>query len=244
MNRVALVSGGSRGIGAAAVLRLARDGFDVSFCYRVAESAAEELAKEASEFGTRIHTQQADVSDAAQASAWVTDIERDFGPVDVVLTSAGITRDKPLALMSDADWSDVLRVNLDGVHNVCKPAVFAMMKRRSGCVITISSVSGIYGHETQVNYSASKAGIIGFSRALAKEVGRYGIRVNAIAPGLIETDMTSALGEQLKERWVKSIPLGRFGRPDEVADLVSYLASDNASYITGTTVEIHGGITI
>jgi 3-oxoacyl-[acyl-carrier protein] reductase len=244
VNRVALVSGGSRGIGAATVLRLARDGFDVSFCYRTAQAAAEELAKAASEYGTRVQAQRADVSDTAQAKAWVFDVERNFGPVSVVVTSAGITRDKPLALMSDADWNDVLSVNLNGVHNVCKPAVFAMMKRRAGCVVTLSSVSGVYGHATQVNYSASKAGIIGFTRALAKEVGSYGIRVNAIAPGLIETDMTSPLGEQLKERWMKSIPLGRFGRADEVADLVSYLASDNASYITGSTVEIHGGITI
>lgn len=244
MNRVALVSGGSRGIGAATVMRLARDGYDVSFCYRSAEEAANELAKAAGEFGVRVQAQQVDVSDSAQVKAWVTDTDRNFGPIRVVVASAGITRDKPLVLMSDSDWNEVIDVNLNGVHNVCKPAVFAMMKRRAGCVITISSVSGVYGHETQVNYSASKAGIIGFTRALAKEVGGYGIRANVVAPGLIDTDMTSLLSERLRERWLNTIPLGRFGRAGEVADLVSFLASDNASYITGSTVEIHGGITV
>jgi 3-oxoacyl-[acyl-carrier protein] reductase len=241
---VALVTGGSRGIGAATVMRLAGDGYDVAFCYRSAEEAADELAKAAGELGSRVLAQRVDVSDSAEAQAWVRSVERDFGAIEVLVASAGITRDKPLVLMDDSDWNDVLDVNLDGVYNVCKPAVFAMMKRRAGCVITISSVSGVYGHATQVNYAASKAGIIGFTRALAKEVGRYGIRANVVAPGLIDTDMTSVLGDRLKARWLDAIPLRRFGQPGEVANLVSFLASDRASYITGSLVEIHGGITI
>jgi 3-oxoacyl-[acyl-carrier protein] reductase len=241
---VALVTGGSRGIGAATVLRLARDGLDVAFCYRSAESAADDLAKEAAEFGVRVLPERVDVSDAAAARSWVSHVDRDFGPISVVVTSAGITRDGPLVLMPDANWGDVVNVNLNGVHNVCKPAVFAMMKRRSGCVVTMSSVSGVYGNPSQVNYSAAKAGIIGFTRALAKEVARYGIRVNAVAPGFIETDMTDALDERVRERCLGAVPLGRFGQADEVADLVSFLASVNASYITGTTVEIHGGLAL
>jgi len=244
VSRLALVSGGSRGIGAATVSRLARDGYDVAFCYRSAKDAAVELAKAAGESGTQIWPQEVDVTDPAAAKAWVTSVERDLGPIDVVVTSAGITRDKPLVMMNESDWSDVLDTNLNGVHNVCKPAVFAMMKRRSGCVITISSVSGVYGNATQVNYSASKAGIIGFTRALAKEVGRYGIRANVIAPGFIDTDMTSVLSGRHKDSWIDAIPLRRLGRADEVADLVSFLASDRASYITGSTVEIHGGLSI
>jgi 3-oxoacyl-[acyl-carrier protein] reductase len=241
---VALVSGGSRGIGAATVLRLSRDGYDVAFCYQSAEQAAAELAKAAGESGAQVWPQQVDVTDPVAAKAWVASVERDLGPISVVVTSAGITRDKPLVMMSDSDWTNVLDTNLNGVHNVCKPAVFRMMKRRSGCVITISSVSGVYGNATQVNYSASKAGIIGFTRALAKEVGSYGIRANVVAPGLIDTDMTSVLTGRHKENWMDAIALKRLGRAEEVADLVSFLASDRAGYITGSTVEIHGGLSI
>jgi 3-oxoacyl-[acyl-carrier protein] reductase len=242
VSRVALVSGGSRGIGAATVMRLTRDGYDVAFCYRSAKDAAVELAKAAAGSGAQAWPQELDVTDPAAAREWVASVERDLGPIAVVVASAGITRDKPLVMMSDSDWTEVLDTNLNGVHNVCKPALFHMMKRRSGCVITISSVSGVYGNATQVNYSASKAGIIGFTRALAKEVGRYGIRANVVAPGLINTDMTDVLSARRKENLMSAIPLKRFGRADEVADLVSFLASDRAAYITGATVEIHGGL--
>lgn len=242
MSGVALVSGGSRGIGAATVMRLARDGYDVAFCYRSAKDAAVKLAEAAGECGAEVWPQELDVTDPAAAKAWVSSVEQDLGPIAVVVASAGITRDKPLVMMSDSDWTEVLDTNLNGVHNVCKPAVFHMMKRRSGCVITISSVSGVYGNATQVNYSASKAGIIGFTRALAKEVGRYGIRANVVAPGPIDTDMTGMLSERHKENLISAIPLKRLGRADEVADLVSFLASDRAAYITGSTVEIHGGL--
>lgn len=242
MSGVALVSGGSRGIGAATVMRLARDGYDVAFCYRSAKDAAVKLAEAAGESGAEVWPQELDVTDPTTAKAWVASVEQDLGPIAVVVASAGITRDKPLVMMSDSDWTEVLDTNLNGVHNVCKPAVFHMMKRRSGCVITISSVSGVYGNATQVNYSASKAGIIGFTRALAKEVGRYGIRANVVAPGPIDTDMTGMLSERHKENLISAIPLKRLGRADEVADLVSFLASDRAAYITGSTVEIHGGL--
>ncbi len=243
-SRVALVSGGSRGIGRATALRLARDGYHVSFCYRHDEQAAVELEKQLGELGVRALAVRADVADAAAVRSWVSTTVDTLGIPDVAVTAAGITRDNPLVLMDDADWHAVLDTNLDGVYHVCRAVAFQMMKRRSGRIVNISSVAGVYGNPTQTNYSASKAGIIGFSRALAKETGRYGIRVNVVAPGFIETDMTSGLSDQVRKRALDAIPLRRLGRADEVADLVSYLADDRAGYITGSVFQIDGGITI
>jgi 3-oxoacyl-[acyl-carrier protein] reductase len=240
----ALVSGGSRGIGRAVVLRLAQDGFDVSFCYRDAQEPARQVVKEAAEVGARVLPVQVDVRDAEQVRAWVAGAEAELGAVDVVVTAAGITRDGPLVMMTDSDWHEVLHTNLDGVFHLCRSAAFGMMKRRAGCVIALSSVSGLYGNPGQVNYSASKAGIVGFIRALAKEAGRYGVRANVVAPGLIDTDMTAQLGEQGRRRLVEAVALRRLGRAEEVAELVGFLASDRAAYITGSVIEIHGGMAI
>lgn len=243
-SRLALVSGGSRGIGRAVVRRLAEEGHDISFCYRHDEEAANAVVKEVAELGRRALAVRADVTDADAVRDWLTRTGGELGEVDVVVTSAGITRDRPLALMADDDWRQVLGTNLDGVYNVCRPAVFAMMKRRAGCVITLSSISGVYGNPTQTNYSAAKSGIIGFTRALAKEVGRYGVRVNSVAPGMISTDMTDDLSPARRTALLGGIPLGRFGEPGEVADLVAFLASDRAAYITGSVLEIHGGMVV
>ena len=180
---VALVTGGSRGIGRATVLRLARAGYDVAFCYATRSGPAEALAREVTGLGRRALARPADVADPAAVRDLVGCTEEQLGPVDVAVTSAGVVRDGPLALLADEDWQQVLRTNLDGVFHLCRAVVFGMMKRRRGCIVTLSSVAGLHGNATQTNYSAAEAGIVGFTRALAKEVGRFGVRANVVAPG-------------------------------------------------------------
>jgi 3-oxoacyl-[acyl-carrier protein] reductase len=235
---VALVTGGSRGIGAAIVLKLATDGYDVAFCYRSAPAAAEQVSKAAEAAGGRTLVRQVDVSDPQAAKAFVAETESELGPTATLVSCAGITRDNSLVTMADDDWSAVLDTNLTGTFHVCRAVVFPMMKRRRGSIVTISSVAGVYGNAGQTNYSASKAGILGFTKSLAKETGRYGIRVNAVTPGFIVTDMTEGVDDDLK----RQIPLGRWGEAAEVAELVAFLSSDRAAYITGGVFPIDGGI--
>lgn len=241
--KVALITGGSRGIGRAVVLRLAHDGFDIAFCYRADADAAKTVAEQATEAGARVLASQVDVASAEQVREFVKAAEQELGPPDAVVTAAGITRDGALALMPDQDWQDVLRTNLDGTYHVCRSAIRSLITRRTGSVVTMSSVAGIYGNASQSNYAASKAGIIGLTRSIARENGRFGIRANVVVPGFISTDMTAGVPDAVKQRNLKQIPLGRFGEPDDVADLVSFLVSSRAGYITGQVLGVNGGLT-
>jgi 3-oxoacyl-[acyl-carrier protein] reductase len=241
---VALVTGGSRGIGRAIAVQLARDGFSVAFCYKDSRDAASALESEIAELGQAVLGLRCDVSQPGPVKEMVKEIESKLGSLDVVVNNAGLVRDKPLVTLSDDEWNVVLRTNLDSVFFVCHEAVFGFMKRRKGTIINISSVAGVYGNPGQTNYCAAKAGIIGFSKALAKEVGSFGVRVNVVAPGYIETDMTKDLPQKVVNRVMPNIPLHRLGTAQDVADMVSFLASERARYITAQVMQVDGGLMI
>ncbi|WP_242903495.1 3-oxoacyl-ACP reductase FabG [Actinomadura terrae] len=238
----ALVTGGSRGIGRAIAVQLARDGFDVGFCYRSDVASAADTAAEIESLGRRVHHQAVDVAGFDAVQEFVAAAEEKLGPVTAAVSCAGITRDKSLALMPPEDWSAVLRTNLDGSFNLARAVMFGMIKRRAGTLVLVSSVSGIIGNAGQANYAASKAGMHGLGASLALEVAGRGVRVNTVAPGLIESDMVAAMPARARAKFEADIPMGRFGVPQDVADAVSFLVSDRAAYITGTVLRVDGGL--
>ena len=241
-NKTAIISGATRGIGRAIAIELAHEGANISFNYLRSDTAALELEKLINNAGVKAKSFKADIKDYDAVKAWVDDTRDLFGSIDIIVNNAGIIRDKALALMSSDDWHEVINTNLNGTFNLARAAIIQLIKQKSGVIINISSVSGMMGLPRQTNYSASKAAIIGFTKSLAKEVAPYNVRVNAVAPGFIETDMLDDLNEEYINQVKKQVPLARFGRPEEIAKAVRFLASDDAAYVTGHTFVIDGGL--
>ena len=240
--KTAIVTGGGRGIGRAISVKLASEGANVVICDIAINEAAEETVKLIEAQGVKAAAFKADVTSPEDAENLFKQATEEFGAVDILVNNAGVTRDNLLMRMKEEEFDLVIATNLKGTYNMMKAAARPMMKARYGRIVNISSVVGIYGNAGQVNYSASKAGVIGMTKSLAKELGSRGITVNAVAPGFIETDMTKVLSDELKAEMVKNIALGRPGQPEDVAKVVAFLASDEAAYVTGQVIECAGGM--
>lgn len=241
-NKVAIVTGGSRGIGRAICLELAKAGAKVVVNYAGNQEAAQQVVQEILDQGGEATAFQADVANGEMVKQMIDQAIQKYSKVDILVNNAGITRDSLLMRMKDEQWKEVLDANLTGVYNCTKAVVKSMLKQKSGCIINITSVVGQTGNAGQANYAAAKAGVIGFTKTMAKELGSRNIRVNAVAPGYILTDMTDKLSDELKEQIKGQVPLERLGAPEDVASLVAFLVSDKAAYITGQVVNVDGGM--
>ena len=242
MAKVAIITGATRGIGKQIAIEFAKDGYDIAFNYRKENEDLENVKKQIKELNVRCLPVKGDVSIFEDTANMVNQIINEFGKIDVLVNNAGITKDALLMRMKKEDFEDVINVNLVGTFNVTKNVIPYMIKQRSGRIINISSVVGVSGNAGQTNYSASKAGIIGFTKSLAKEVASRNILVNAVAPGFIETQMTDVLKQEVKEEIAKNIPLRRMGTPEDVANVVKFLAGEQSSYITGQVINVDGGM--
>lgn len=242
--KAALVTGGSRGIGREICLKLAERGADVGVNFLGNGDAAEESRRKIEEMGRKAVTIRADVSDSGDVAKMIDNFVKSFGRIDILINNAGINRDALMIRMKEEDWDAVVATNLKGTFFCTQTAAKVMIKNRSGTIVNISSVVGLTGNYGQINYSSAKAGIIGLTKTAARELAARNIRVNVVAPGFIETEMTMELSEENRNRILKSIPLGEFGKVGDVANLVCFLASDEAGYITGQTFVVDGGLTI
>lgn len=241
-NKVALITGASRGIGRAIALKMAQCGARIVINYARQESLALEVKKEIEEMGGTAMIAQADVTDESQVSAMLSAVKEHFGPVDILVNNAGITRDGLLVRMKSDDWHQVINTNLTSAFYMSRAVSKDMMKAKSGCIINISSVVGVSGNAGQANYSASKAGLIGLTKSMARELAVKNITVNAVAPGFIETEMTDALSENVKEQLLTQIPLKKLGKAEDVAEAVCFLAGNGGRYITGQVLQVDGGM--
>jgi len=240
--KVALVTGAARGIGRAIALKYASEGADVAFTYRSQHEAAHSLVTELEAMGVKVKAYTSDAADYSQAHAVVEDVKASFGRIDILVNNAGITKDGLMMRMDEAQWDAVLDTNLKSAFNFIHACTPVMARQRGGSIINMSSVVGVSGNAGQCNYSASKAGLIGLAKSIAKEMGPRGIRANCIAPGFIATDMTDALPENLRTEWEKQIPLRRGGTPEDVANVALFLASDLSGYVTGQVINCCGGM--
>ncbi len=241
-NKVALVTGASRGIGEAIAVKFAEHGASIAFTYLSSEERAKALEERLAGIGVKAKGYKSDAGDFKAAEQLANEVVKDFGTVDICVNNAGISRDNLLLRLTPEQWDEVMQANLKSVYNLTKQVIRPMMKSRSGSIINLSSIVGVKGNGGQSAYAASKAGIIGFTKSIAQEIGSRNIRCNVIAPGFIETDMTHYLKDGGAEKWFEKIPLGRFGKPEEVADTALFLASDMSKYMTGQVLSICGGM--